>query len=76
MTKEKLDQAIDLQNKIKEFESIIKFYKAQNEKEILDENFYLYMNLGNPEFTKEIIVHILEQANIKLFELKNKFENL
>jgi hypothetical protein len=76
MTKEKLDQAIDLQIKIKEFENIIKFYKTQNEKENLDENFYLYMNLGNPQFTKEIMVHILEQANIKLFELQNQFENL
>ncbi len=76
MTKEKLDQAIDLQIKIKDFENIIKFYKTQNEKETLDENFYLYMNLGNSQFTKEIMLHILEQANIKLFELKNQFENL
>jgi hypothetical protein len=76
MTKEKLDKAIDLQNKIKDFENIIKFYKAQNEKETLDANFYLYMNLGNSDFTKEIMLHILEQANIKLFELQNQFENL
>ena len=76
MTKEKLDQANYLQIKIKEFENIIKFYKTQNEKETLEENFYLYMNLGNSDFTKEIIYHILEQANIKLFELQNEFENL
>jgi hypothetical protein len=76
MTKEKLDQANYLQIKIKEFENIIKFYKNQNEKETLDDSFYLYFSLGNPEFTKEIIYHILEQANIKLFELQNEFENL